>query len=233
MSDTYAIREAVASDIDTLISFTIQEAHEAEGIEPDADAVRRGVQGAFENPPRAAYWVAETSDGRVVASTSIVTEWSNVHGGYYWWVQSLFITSEQVAAQKETTSGRHRRRCVRRVRRGPDRCRNHVDSIRSQDNRREPLRGTRLGRQMADAGLRSGRHRIPEDAVSQGILERSHYVIVWQQDLDVRPEANRDRILAYDNGTLLSRLGMIWACRGDLRVERINAAQVAAVAAAR
>ena len=30
----------------------------------------------------------------VVASTSIVTEWSNFHGGYYWWIQSLYIDPE-------------------------------------------------------------------------------------------------------------------------------------------
>jgi GNAT superfamily N-acetyltransferase len=26
-----------------------------------------------------------------VASTSIVTEWSNFHGGDYWWIQSVYI----------------------------------------------------------------------------------------------------------------------------------------------
>ena len=32
--------------------------------------------------------------GRVVGSTSIVTEWSNFLGGEYWWVQSLYILPE-------------------------------------------------------------------------------------------------------------------------------------------
>lgn len=90
----YTIRDAVSADIETLVAFTLQEAHDAEGIGQDVTGVRRGVGGAFEDPPRAAYWVAEGADGRVVASTSVVTEWSNFHGGYYWWIQSLFIVAE-------------------------------------------------------------------------------------------------------------------------------------------
>lgn len=91
LSGGYTIRRAVPDDVETLIAFTLREAQEAEGIELDAAAVRRGVGGAFDNPARATCWIAEDTDGRVVASTSIVTEWSNFHGGEYWWVQSLYI----------------------------------------------------------------------------------------------------------------------------------------------
>jgi hypothetical protein len=57
----------------------------------------------------------------------------------------------------------------------------------------------------------------------RAILEQGHFVIVWQQDLDPNPGANRERILAYDNGSLFSRFGRVWACRGDLRIELLNA----------
>ena len=53
-------------------------------------------------------------------------------------------------------------------------------------------------------------------------LEDAHFVVVWNPDLEPDPAANRDRILAYDNGSLFSRLGWILACRGDLSIERIN-----------
>jgi ribosomal protein S18 acetylase RimI-like enzyme len=78
--------------------FTLQEAREAEGAEKDAAAVERGVRAAFDDPPVATYWVAETPDGRVVASISVNTEWSDFHGGYYWWIQSLFIVPEHRGA---------------------------------------------------------------------------------------------------------------------------------------
>ena len=48
------------------------------------------------------------------------------------------------------------------------------------------------------------------------------FVIVWQQDLDPKPAANRDRVLAYSNGGLLPWLGLVRACRGDLRTERLT-----------
>ena len=63
-------------------------------MELDTEAAARGVRSAFDEPPAAAYWVAETSDGAIVASTYVVTEWSNFHGANYWWVQSLFIAPE-------------------------------------------------------------------------------------------------------------------------------------------
>ena len=94
MASDYTIREAGRADVDTIVAFTLQEAREAEDKEPDLEAVSRGVRGGFEDVPLAAYWVAEAPGGRVVASTSVVREWSDVHGAYYWWVQSLFIIPE-------------------------------------------------------------------------------------------------------------------------------------------
>jgi hypothetical protein len=60
-------------------------------------------------------------------------------------------------------------------------------------------------------------------AYRRGILEQGLFVVVWQEDLDPSPDANRNLILAYDNGSLFSRLGVVWACRGDLRIERLRA----------
>ena len=94
MAADYAIRMAVSDDIETLVAFTLKEAYEAEGVERGEAAVRRGVEGAFRDPPLSIYWLAESSDGASVASTSVVTEWSDFQGGYYWWIQSLFIVSE-------------------------------------------------------------------------------------------------------------------------------------------
>ena len=60
------------------------------------------------------------------------------------------------------------------------------------------------------------------------LLEDKHFVIVWPDGLDPAPAANRDRILAYDNGSLFSRLGRIWVCRGDLSLERLSAEELTA-----
>ena len=60
----------------------------------------------------------------------------------------------------------------------------------------------------------------------KALLENGLFVVVWQQDLDPNPEVNRNRVLAYHNGRLLSQLGSILVCRGDLRIERMSAEQV-------
>jgi hypothetical protein len=54
-------------------------------------------------------------------------------------------------------------------------------------------------------------------------LEKGLFVVVWQDDLDTNPDANQHRILAYDNGSLFSRLGWVWVCRGDLSISRVSA----------
>jgi ribosomal protein S18 acetylase RimI-like enzyme len=94
MTAAYEIRPATPDDIDVLVGFTLAEARDAERRTLDVEGARRGVRGAFDSPPRAAYWVAQTGAGRVVGSTAVVTEWSNFLGGDYWWIQSLYILPE-------------------------------------------------------------------------------------------------------------------------------------------
>ncbi len=91
MGDEYSMRPATLSDLGTIVAFTLEEASEAEGLELEPDRVRQGVLAGLKDPAVASYWIAEASDGEVVASTSAVREWSNFNGGYYWWIQSLFI----------------------------------------------------------------------------------------------------------------------------------------------
>lgn len=94
MYQEYMIREACLNDLDVIVSFTIEEAREAEAAELDAEGVRRGVLAGLEDPAVASYWVAERQNGQVVGSTSVVREWSNFRGAHYWWIQSLFIAPE-------------------------------------------------------------------------------------------------------------------------------------------
>jgi GNAT superfamily N-acetyltransferase len=90
----YSIRKASHDDLDTIVSFTMEEAREAEVAQKDAEVVRRGVLAGLDDPTVAIYWVAQSRNAEVVASTSVVMEWSNWHGGYYWWIQSLYIVPE-------------------------------------------------------------------------------------------------------------------------------------------
>ena len=92
-AETSTIRPGALADLEMLVAFTLSEALDSERRSLNAVEVRRGVMGAFDSPPKVRYWVVE-SGGRMVASTSIVTEWSNFRGGDYWWIQSLYILPE-------------------------------------------------------------------------------------------------------------------------------------------
>jgi ribosomal protein S18 acetylase RimI-like enzyme len=94
MDSPVRIRAATHADLETLVGFTLREAREAEGVELSGEDVRRGVAAGLANPEVARYWVADSAEGEVIAATSVVTEWSNFHGGRYWWVQSLYIVPE-------------------------------------------------------------------------------------------------------------------------------------------
>ena len=61
------------------------------------------------------------------------------------------------------------------------------------------------------------------------MLEEGVFIVVWQEDLDPNPAANANRVLAYDNSSLLSRFGSAWVCRGDLRIERMSAKEMRAL----
>lgn len=91
--DSYTIRAATPADAETLVAFTLSEALDAERRTLNRRDVERGVAGAFATTPKARYWVAEAR-GAIVASASVVTEWSNFRGGDYWWIQSLYIVPE-------------------------------------------------------------------------------------------------------------------------------------------
>ncbi len=58
------------------------------------------------------------------------------------------------------------------------------------------------------------------------MLEEGQFVIVWNQDLGPNPDDNPGRVLAYDHGSLLARFGRVWVCRGDLRIESMDADQL-------
>jgi GNAT superfamily N-acetyltransferase len=88
---TYSVRPATRDDLDLLVAFTLAEAREAEDIQLSADKVRVGVRAGLENPALASYWVLETVETEAIGNISVVKEWSDWHGAYYWWIQSMFI----------------------------------------------------------------------------------------------------------------------------------------------
>jgi hypothetical protein len=98
-----------------------------------------------------------------------------------------------------------------------------------------------IGESIYEAHTRTGRWPARVDDLEgtaylrlpyrRDLLERDAFVVVWQPDLTPDRVANRDRILAYDNTSVFARLGWIWACRGDLSIDRISTRDAAALRA--
>jgi GNAT superfamily N-acetyltransferase len=87
----FSVREATQEDLDFLVAFTLAEAREAEKLELDPRSAAAGVRAALLEAGVARYWVLEDREHKAVGSISAVKEWSDWRGGFYWWVQSLFI----------------------------------------------------------------------------------------------------------------------------------------------
>ncbi|GAB4433610.1 MAG: GNAT family N-acetyltransferase [Anaerolineae bacterium] len=90
----YTARAATPADLDTLAAFILAEAAEAEGAAKAPETVRAGISAGLNDPAIARYWVLQSGAGEVIGSISVVREWSDWHAGFYWWIQSMFITPE-------------------------------------------------------------------------------------------------------------------------------------------
>ena len=93
MSIDMEVRAAAIEDADLLVDFNQQMARETEGKELDLDVLRHGVAGMLNDGSRGFYLVAETN-GAVVGSLMITTEWSDWRNGDYWWIQSVYVAPE-------------------------------------------------------------------------------------------------------------------------------------------
>ena len=87
----FQVRPATLDNLDTLVSFTLAEALEAEGLDLVPETVRRGVRAGLEDPNVSRYWLLESPAGGQVGAISIVREWSDWQAAYYWWIQSLYL----------------------------------------------------------------------------------------------------------------------------------------------
>ncbi|GAM71568.1 acetyltransferase [Vibrio sp. JCM 19236] len=86
------VRKAVLTDLPYLVTFTAEEAIEAEGSIKIPETLEKGILAALEDPAIATYWVLVDEENTPVGSVSAVKEWSDWNAGYYWWIQSMFLS---------------------------------------------------------------------------------------------------------------------------------------------
>lgn len=84
------VRDARASDLETIASFQETMALVTEDRRLDPAKIRGGVRAALDDPNRGFYLVAEI-DGEVAGSLFVTFEWSDWRNGFFWWIQSVYV----------------------------------------------------------------------------------------------------------------------------------------------
>ena len=88
------VRDAGMGDLDAIVDFIAEEAREAEGRVLDQETLRRGIATALQDDSIARYWLLADETDVACGCTSVVKEWSDWNAGFYWWIQSMYIATE-------------------------------------------------------------------------------------------------------------------------------------------
>lgn len=88
---TLSIRPAAPADLDTVVAFNAALAWESEHKRLDDAVLRAGVRAALADPAKGFYVIAERG-GEPVGQSGVTFEWSDWRNGWYWWVQSVYVT---------------------------------------------------------------------------------------------------------------------------------------------
>ncbi len=87
------IRPARADDLNVIAQFNQGLARETESKTLADDTIREGVRRLLADPRLGLYFIAEI-EGMIVGQTMVTTEWSDWRNGFFWWIQSVYVSPE-------------------------------------------------------------------------------------------------------------------------------------------
>jgi GNAT superfamily N-acetyltransferase len=90
---TIHLRRATPADRDIVAEFNRRLAWESEGTQLDPAVIQRGVAAVLADPHKGFYTLAER-DGEVLGQVLVTYEWSDWRGGWYWWIQSVYVRED-------------------------------------------------------------------------------------------------------------------------------------------
>ena len=91
---TVSIRDARMADADVIAEFNACIADETENLRLDRGTLDSGVRKLLADPTLGRYWVAE-SNGEIVGQIMTTFEWSDWRDGTLWWIQSVYVRTDQ------------------------------------------------------------------------------------------------------------------------------------------
>ena len=90
----WTIRQAGPADAPTIVDYNRRLAVETEGKALDPAVLAAGVAAALADPERKGpYYLAVEGDA-VLGQLQITFEWSDWRNGWFWWIQSVYVRSE-------------------------------------------------------------------------------------------------------------------------------------------
>jgi ribosomal protein S18 acetylase RimI-like enzyme len=84
------VRPARPADAEVLAGFNVAMARETEGLALDPVTVRAAVA-AFLTDPARGRWLVVESGGEIEAALMLTFEWSDWRGGFFWWIQNVYV----------------------------------------------------------------------------------------------------------------------------------------------
>lgn len=151
MTSTIRIRRGTDRDAPRIAAFQEAMAAETEDKPLDPATVLAGVRGLLARPEHGFYLVAERGDA-VAGSLMVTPEWSDWRGGFFWWIQSVYVHPD------------HRRAGVYRA---------LHDAVRREARGEGGIIGIRLYVERHNEGARAVYRRLGMDETSYRLYESS------------------------------------------------------------
>lgn len=100
------IRTAAADDLEIIAANNAAMALETEGRALDAETIRSGVGRVLADSTRGVYYLAEV-DGKAAGQLLITREWTDWRDGWFWWIQSVYVSPDSRGAGVYKALHRH------------------------------------------------------------------------------------------------------------------------------
>lgn len=91
---TYQIRRATTDDADVVADFNNRLAIESENKHLDMARLLPGVKALLADEHKGVYHLACDATGKPIAQVMYTYEWSDWRNGWFWWIQSVYVTAE-------------------------------------------------------------------------------------------------------------------------------------------
>ncbi len=90
----WTIRQAGPADAPTIVEYNRRLAEETEGKALDPAVLAAGVAAALADPDRKGPYYLAVEGGAVLGQLQITFEYSDWRNGWFWWIQGVYVRSE-------------------------------------------------------------------------------------------------------------------------------------------